>query len=111
MKIKFSMVIFVVLFSQNNFASSSFGNKAIETIMIHDSGTIRIFLEGTPAHTESCDNKTPLILDENNKFFKEMYSGLLAALKTKSKITGYVSGCITSWDKTFPRIVRLDFNE
>lgn len=92
-------------------ASSQFGMKEIENLMIHDSGTIRVFLKGTPVHEEACDFKTPLILDENNKFFEEMYTALLAAVKTKSKVNGYVSGCITSWGKSFPRIVRLDIKE
>jgi len=111
MKFKILSITTLLIFSQLAAATSYFGEKKIENLMIHNSGTIRLFLEGTPSHTETCDFKTPLTLDENNKFFKEMYSALLAAVKSNSKIGGYVSGCITSWDKTYPRIVRIDIRE
>ncbi len=106
-----ALILFLFMPASLSIASSQFGMKKITNLMIHDSGTIRVYLEGEPVNTESCDFKTPLILDENNKFFGEMYSALLASVKSNSVVSGYVSGCITSWGKTYPRVVRIDITE
>lgn len=91
-------------------ASSNFGVQSVGKIVLHDSGNILVtFVSDQVVHTESCGSQKTYVLQKTNVFLKEMYSGLLAALYSDTKISGYVDGCTTIWSQTYPTITRIDF--
>ncbi len=102
------LAILILIITPAVYGNSNFGVKTIETIYFHDSGTLRVIFKEDPTHTEECSRNHVYILEDTNKFFKEMLSGLLAALHSGSKVDGWVNGCVSSSSKTFPRITRLD---
>ncbi len=99
----------VIIFSPHAIANSNFGSKNVTQLIFHDSGNLYVYFSGNTIHTESCDSKTTYVLPRDNVFFKEMYSGLLAAMHSGTKVNGWVNGCVNVWGKTKPRITRLDF--
>ena len=97
--------LFFILFSIDASANSSFGAKTIKRIYFHDSGQLRIEFNEPATHTEPCSIKHIYTIDENYKFFQEMYSGLLAAMHSKSTVSGWVNGCVND---AVTNITRLD---
>ncbi|WP_394201661.1 hypothetical protein [Marinagarivorans algicola] len=106
-----SMTVFFLLsfMSLGVSANSSFGNRNIDKIIIHDSGNVYVYFLGETTHSENCDSNTTYVLPKENILFKEMYSGLLASMHSGAKVNGYVNGCYSVWGKTKVKITRLDF--
>ncbi|WP_305840222.1 hypothetical protein [Photobacterium leiognathi] len=99
--------LLIPLYSFSVLANSSFGTKNVTKIVIHDSGNVYVYLSGDTLHQELCNNNALYVLPKENLLFKEMYSGLLAAMHSGAKVSGWVNGCYNVWGSTYPKITRL----
>ena len=106
---KYLLFLFLSLFSLGAFANSTIGDKNVTKIIMHDSHHVYVYFSGKTQHAEDCDYKNIYLLPKEHPLFKEMYSGLLAAMHSGAKVNGYVNGCYNVWGKTHTRITRLDF--
>ena len=103
----FTSILFMIV-SMSASANSSFGTKTIKTIYFHDSGQLRILFNESPTHSEDCTSKAIYVLPESNKHFDQMLAGLMAAMYSKSSVSGWVNGCESHSVHTYPKITRLD---
>lgn len=99
----------MIFFSVCTNANSSFGTKKVERLVFHDSGNLYVYFFGEPSHKETCDSVITFVLPKNNPFFKEIYSGLLAAMHSGASVSGWVNGCQEIWGSTKTKITRVDF--
>ena len=105
---KVVVIILVLFISIEVHANSSFGEKTIETMYFHDSGQLRVQFKESPTHTETCTSNSIYVIENSNNHFKEMVSGLMAALYSNTKVAGWVNGCVPYGSHTYPKITRLD---
>lgn len=76
---------------------------------MRDHGSILVALKDGVVTNENCSNKDYMILHPSNKHYKEMYSALLAAYHSGSKVAGWVNTCDSAFN--FPILTRLDLIE
>ena len=103
-------VIFGLLIACSSLANSSFGTREVTKLVFHDSGNLYVYFSGAYSHGENCISKSTYVLPHANPFFKEIYSGLLAAMHAKTKVSGWVNGCVVVWSSSSARITRVDFH-
>lgn len=104
-------LLFILVWSSQLYASSSFALNTISTITVHDFGNdIIVILRNTDTkNTEGCADNTQFTLKRNHPLFKEMYAALLVAFYSRTSISGWVHGC-APFSPTVPILTRLDLH-
>jgi len=109
--VKTTLLMIVLLLSMviPSQANCSFGTREVTSLVFHDSGNLYVGFSGQYSHRENCQSKSTYVLPKKLPFFKEIYAGLLAAMHAKSKVCGWVNGCVTVWNNTKVKLTRIDF--
>ncbi|WP_276755508.1 hypothetical protein [Pseudoalteromonas marina] len=102
------ILLICLFFTSAAFSNSPIGERKVVKLIFHDSGNLYVYFSGVPTHSENCNSKSEYILPKEHQFFSQIYSGLLAAMYSKSPVNGYVNGCINVWSNTKTKITRID---
>jgi len=106
---KIVLLVIAAIFCSSVSANSPFSTTTINGITVHDHGNVIIIrLADNVSNGEGCSINNQLVVEKTHPFFKEMYSALLSAFHTGTKIHGWVKTCY-SWD--MPILTRLDMKK
>lgn len=101
---RISFIFCLILLSNNVFSAAGVGSRNISTIILSSGGNIIVEIEGEPV-TTNCGAKSRFILDIQSPHFERMYSGILAAQKSSSKVNLYYDGpCVNLAGTEYPKV-------
>lgn len=107
--IRVGLFLLMAMFFTNAPANSSFSITSVTGVVVHSNGNvILVTLADHVTNAEGCNINNQMVIEKTHPFFKEMYSALLSAFHSETKIRGWVNGCYL-WG--MPILTRLDLTK